>query len=51
MVAHRELRLETAGDGDMHDLTDAVAEAVREAGLADGTVTVFAPGATAGITT
>jgi secondary thiamine-phosphate synthase enzyme len=51
MVAHRELRLETAGGGDMHDLTDAVAEAVREAGLTDGIATVFAPGATAGITT
>ena len=35
----------------MHDLTDGVAEAVQEAGLTDGTVTVFAPGATAGITT
>jgi len=51
VVAHRELRLETAGGSEMHDLTDGVAAAVREAGLTDGTVTVFAPGATAGITT
>jgi secondary thiamine-phosphate synthase enzyme len=51
VVAHRELRLETSGGGDMHDLTDGVAQAVREAGLTDGTATVFAPGATAGITT
>lgn len=35
----------------MHDLTPAVAEAVSEVGLNDGIVTVFAPGATAGITT
>lgn len=50
-VSHRELRLSTGGDGEMHDLTDGVAESVREAGIADGTVTVFVPGATAGITT
>ncbi len=50
-VHHRELRLSTAGGGDMHDLTGAVAEALRETGVTDGIVTVFAPGATASITT
>ena len=35
----------------MHDLTAAVAEALSESGITDGIVTVFAPGATAGITT
>ena len=29
-VHHRELRLATKGGGDMHDLTPAVAETVRE---------------------
>jgi secondary thiamine-phosphate synthase enzyme len=35
----------------MHDLTSTVAEALRETGITDGIVTIFAPGATAGITT
>jgi secondary thiamine-phosphate synthase enzyme len=51
MVVHREIRLSTRGDGDMHDLTGSVAAAVRDSGVTDGIVTVFAPGATAGITT
>jgi len=50
-VHHRELRLSTRGEGDLHDLTDGVAATVRETGVTDGIVTVFAPGATAGITT
>lgn len=43
--------MSTHGDGDMHDLTAAVAKAVETAGVSDGTVTVFVPGSTAGITT
>ncbi len=50
-VQHRELRLSTGGEGTMHDLTDGVADCLRETGMLDGTVTVFVPGATAGITT
>jgi secondary thiamine-phosphate synthase enzyme len=50
-VQHHELRLATRGDGDMHDLTSNVASLVRESGVTDGIVTVFAPGATAGVTT
>ncbi|MFH1151314.1 MAG: secondary thiamine-phosphate synthase enzyme YjbQ [Actinomycetota bacterium] len=41
----------TRGDGDVVDITPDVAEAVRGSGLMDGTVTVFVPGATAGVTT
>ncbi len=41
----------TTGQGDAHDLTAVVADAVRAAGLASGTVTVFVVGSTAGITT
>jgi len=50
-VKHLELRLSTGGDGEMHDLTGGVRECLRESGILDGIVTVFAPGATAGITT
>jgi secondary thiamine-phosphate synthase enzyme len=50
-VHHREIRLSTGGDGEMHDLTESVQAAVNETGASDGTVLVFVPGATAGITT
>lgn len=50
-VRHLELRLSTRGNGEMHDVTDGVAESVRQSGVTDGTVTVFVPGSTAGITT
>ena len=46
-----EGHLATRGDGEIHDLTDGGAESVRESGVTDGTVPVFVPGATAGITT
>jgi secondary thiamine-phosphate synthase enzyme len=35
----------------MHDLTSRVEDAVREAGLQEGTVTVFTPSSTSAITT
>ena len=41
----------TRGQGDVHDLTGAVAGAVSSAGLFAGIVTVFVAGSTAGITT
>ena len=41
----------TAGQGDAHDLTRVVREAVRDAGIRRGIVTVFVVGSTAGITT
>jgi len=39
------------GDADMVKITEEVAEAVRKTGLSDGTVTLFAPGATGALTT
>ncbi len=39
------------GDADMVKITEEVAEAVKQAGLSDGTVTVFVPGATGALTT
>jgi secondary thiamine-phosphate synthase enzyme len=41
----------TKGQGDAHDLTGVVSDAVRSSGNADGIVTVFVVGSTAGITT
>jgi secondary thiamine-phosphate synthase enzyme len=52
-VAIRTLRheLATKGQNDAHDLTNVVSGAVGKAGLADGLVTVFVVGSTAGVTT
>jgi secondary thiamine-phosphate synthase enzyme len=41
----------TKGQGDAHDVTDAVARAVAESGIRSGIVTVFVVGSTAGVTT
>jgi secondary thiamine-phosphate synthase enzyme len=45
------LRVRTAGDSEVVDLTDGVASVVRQSGVARGVVTVFVTGSTAGITT
>jgi secondary thiamine-phosphate synthase enzyme len=50
-VRSLSLSLATRGNADMHDLTEAVARAVRESGLSAGTVTVFCPSATSALTT
>src|SRR4030095_4318038 len=50
-VHHREFRISTRGEGEMHDLTDKVATLVGECEIADGVVVVFVPGSTAGLTT
>jgi len=50
-VVTKNLKLSTQGASDVRDLTDDVAEAVRASGVRDGTVTVFVPGSTAGVTT
>lgn len=41
----------TEGRGDIIDLTEQVASAVRRSGVEDGSVTVFVPGSTAAVTT
>ena len=41
----------THGQNDIHDLTPQVKEAVEHSRISEGTVTVFVPGSTAGITT
>jgi len=51
VVISKKLSLQTRGNGDTHDITDAVANAVRESGCQSGTVTLFCPGSTSGLTT
>src|SRR4051794_15378736 len=45
------LRLSTAGDGDVVDITDGVARVVATAGVGHGLVTAFVVGSTAAVTT
>jgi len=45
------LEFNTAGEGEVVDLTERVREAVRESGVLNGTVTVFVPGSTGAVTT
>ena len=51
MVVTRLVELKTRGDYDVQDITDYVMRAVEESKLAAGTVTVFCPGSTGGLTT
>jgi secondary thiamine-phosphate synthase enzyme len=43
--------METKGNGDILDITQAVSQAVRQAEIPNGIVTVFCPSATSGLTT
>ncbi len=51
MVETQELNIKTRGNCEVVNITDQVATAVAESGMADGTVTAFNVGSTAGITT
>jgi secondary thiamine-phosphate synthase enzyme len=51
MVGSHRIEVETAGQGDVHDLTPLVARAAVSAGLWGGIATVFVVGSTAGVTT
>jgi secondary thiamine-phosphate synthase enzyme len=51
MVATTRHHVSTRGQGDAHDLTEAVADAVAGSGAAAGVVTVFVVGSTAAVTT
>ena len=51
MVTTRSFKIETKGFTDIRDITDAVNREVSASGIADGIVTVFVAGSTAGITT
>jgi secondary thiamine-phosphate synthase enzyme len=45
------LSLSTRGNTEVHDITDQVAGHIAQSGLKDGTVTVFCPSSTSGVTT
>ena len=51
MVKTATISLNTRGNADIHDITDQVAEAIRQSGLRHGTATVFCPSSTSGVTT
>jgi len=51
MVQTGSIRLNTRGNGDVHEITRQIAELVRSSGLTDGIVTVFCPSSTSGVTT
>lgn len=51
MIHTSSITLSTRAEFDPHDLTDAVAEAVRNSGMTTGTVTVFCPSSTSALTT
>lgn len=50
-IETESVTIETDGYCDIRDITPQVSEVVRKHGFRDGTVTVFVPGATAGVTT
>lgn len=51
MVITDEIHLETKGHCDILDITPGVRDAVRASELQDGTVTIFCPGSTGGLST
>jgi secondary thiamine-phosphate synthase enzyme len=51
MVTTQHIALETRGQGDIHDITQQVADAVQASSLRAGIVTVFTPSATSALTT
>lgn len=50
-VVTKKIKLSTKGNTDVIDITANVQDAVTESKLAKGTVTIFVPGSTGGITT
>lgn len=50
-VISKSFSVKTKGDTDIIDITQQVGDALKEAQLKDGILTVFVPGSTAGITT
>jgi len=50
-VVTKELQFNTRGEVEMVDITEKVNNKLRESGIADGTVTIFVPGATGAVTT
>lgn len=51
MIVTGSISIQTRGECDIVDITPQVAKQVAESGVNSGTVTVFVPGSTAGVTT
>lgn len=51
MIVTRTIELSTRGRCDIHNITDQVRDHVNSSGVESGTVTVFVPGSTGGLTT
>ncbi len=51
MVENKELSLQTEGSCDITDITPLVKRNVETSGINNGTITLFVPGSTAGLTT
>ena len=51
MVVSETVSFSTQGDNDIINITNSVQEAVKKSKMQNGSVTVFVPGSTAGITT
>jgi secondary thiamine-phosphate synthase enzyme len=50
-VACKRIQISTHGQGEMLNVTSEIAREVNNSGVNSGTVTVFIPGSTAGVTT
>ncbi|NOQ96352.1 MAG: YjbQ family protein [Desulfobacterales bacterium] len=50
-VVTRECEIETRGFSDVHDITPVVTNFVKKLPFSEGSVTIFVPGSTAGVTT
>lgn len=50
-VKSLSIRLSTRGNADIHDITDQVERQVAQSGIENGTVTIFCPSSTSGVTT
>jgi secondary thiamine-phosphate synthase enzyme len=51
MVVTQSIELQTRGNGDIHDISGAVAQAVESSALRDGIATVFVQGSTGAVST
>lgn len=51
MVKTMEIQVNTGGNADIVDITDMVAKLIIESGIKDGTVIIFTPSSTSGLTT
>ena len=50
-VLSLSLELQTSGNAEIHDLTSTIQQAVQQSSLSAGTITIFCPSATSGLTT